>query len=205
MALNSLLAPILPAGFYYKTFMWPASFWEPVYERLIRRSAGLGRAARAPDPDAYEQGHVHCDVLVVGAGPAGLAAARAAGESGARVLLADERPHLGGTLALRSAASSAARQRQTGSRRAAPSSGALPEVRSFVAPVCSGTTTTMSWAPSSASPITCAPRHHAPRQRFWTIRARQAVLATGALERPLVFAGNDRPGDHAGVAPCAPT
>ena len=100
MALNSLLAPILPAGFYYKTFMWPASFWEPVYERLIRRSAGLGRAARAPDPDAYEHGHLHCDVLVVGAGPAGLAAARAAGESGARVLLADERPHLGGTLAL---------------------------------------------------------------------------------------------------------
>ena len=99
MALNSLLAPILPAGFYYKTFMWPASLWEPVYERLIRRSAGLGRAARAPDPDAYEHGHLHCDVLVVGAGPAGLAAARAAGESGARVLLADERPHLGGTLA----------------------------------------------------------------------------------------------------------
>ena len=154
MALSSLLAPILPAGFYYKTFMWPASFWEPVYERLIRRSAGLGRAARAPDPDAYEHGHLHCDVLVVGAGPAGLAAARAAGESGARVLLADERPHLGGTLPW-SAASSAARQRQTGSR--APP-GLWPPCRksaSFVAPVCSGTTTTMSWAPSSASPITC--------------------------------------------------
>jgi methylglutamate dehydrogenase subunit C len=99
MAVNAPLAPILPAGFYYKTFKWPAAFWEPVYERAIRRAAGLGRASRDPDPDRYEHSHGHCDVLVVGAGPAGLAAALAAGASGARVILVDERQHLGGTLA----------------------------------------------------------------------------------------------------------
>ncbi|MBV1705081.1 MAG: (2Fe-2S)-binding protein, partial [Hyphomicrobiales bacterium] len=75
MAVNSLFAPLLGAGFYYKTFMWPASFWERLYEPLIRRAAGLGRIAEARDPDRYETVHDHCDVLVVGAGPAGIAAA----------------------------------------------------------------------------------------------------------------------------------
>ena len=78
MAVNQLAAPLLGAGFYYKTFMWPASFWEKVYEPLIRRAAGLGRAAEGPDPDTYEKCFAHCDVLVIGAGPAGLTAAAAA-------------------------------------------------------------------------------------------------------------------------------
>ena len=90
MAVNSLFAPLLGAGFYYKTFMWPAAFWEKVYEPLIRRAAGLGRASRLPDPDTYEQAYAFCDVLVIGAGPAGLAAALAAGRAGARVILCDE-------------------------------------------------------------------------------------------------------------------
>ena len=80
-ALNDVLAPLFPAGFYYKTFMWPQSWWRRVYERMIRRAAGLGRAPREPDPDRYEHMHAHCDVLVVGAGPAGLMAALAAGRS----------------------------------------------------------------------------------------------------------------------------
>ena len=79
MAVNGLLAPWLGAGFYYKTFMWPAAFWERVYEPMIRKAAGLGRASGLPDPDHYDAAHAHCDVLVVGAGAAGLAAARAAG------------------------------------------------------------------------------------------------------------------------------
>ena len=82
MAVNGLAAPIFPAGFYYKTFMWPAAFWEKVYEPLIRRAAGLGRAAREPDPDAYERSHLYCDVLVVGSGAAGLTAALASRISG---------------------------------------------------------------------------------------------------------------------------
>ena len=98
MSVNQLFAPLLVGGFYYKTFMWPSSFWEPVYERFIRRAAGLGRASKDPDPDHYEHAHAHCDVLVVGAGPTGLMAALAAGQSGARVLLIDENPMLGGSL-----------------------------------------------------------------------------------------------------------
>src|SRR5262249_48639739 len=78
-------APRTPAGFYYKTFLWPADRWE-TYEHFIRRAAGLGRAADAPDPDAYDKRHAQCDVLVVGGGPAGLAAALAAGRAGARVV-----------------------------------------------------------------------------------------------------------------------
>jgi len=194
MALNALLAPILPAGFYYKTFMWPASFWEPVYERVIRRSAGLGRASRAPDPDAYEHGHAHADVLVVGAGPAGLAAALAAGQSGARVLLADERPHLGGTLAFERrmlGGEPAGAWVADAERRLA----ALPEVRILRRTSVFGyyDHNVLAAIERVADHLAARPAH-APRQRLWTIRAREVVLATGALERPLVFADNDRPG-----------
>ena len=97
-AVNGLISALLPAGFYYKTFMWPASFWEKVYEPQIRRAAGLGRASSRADPDHYEASWHHCDLLVIGAGPAGLMAARAAARSGARVLIADEQARFGGTL-----------------------------------------------------------------------------------------------------------
>ncbi len=96
LRVNDLLAPFLPAGFYYKTFKWPASFWERVYEPAIRRAAGLGRGAGKADPDCYDIVHAHCDVLVVGSGAAGLAAARAAAEAGARVILAEGDAELGG-------------------------------------------------------------------------------------------------------------
>ena len=96
-AVNGLLAALLPAGFYYKTFMWPEKWWMR-YEYFIRQAAGLGRAPTGPDPDAYDKSWAHCDVLVVGAGPSGLAAAHAAGRTGARVLLVDERPEPGGHL-----------------------------------------------------------------------------------------------------------
>ncbi len=96
MAINSLFSPIFAAGFYYKTFMWPASFWEKVYEPMIRRAAGLGRAAESADPDRYEKANIHCDLLVIGAGPAGLMAALTAGRAGARVILCEEDFVLGG-------------------------------------------------------------------------------------------------------------
>ena len=98
LSINAALAPIFAAGFYYKTFMWPKSFWEKLYEPMIRRAAGLGRAADAPDPDHYEAMHAHCDVLVIGAGSSGLAAALAAGRAGARVIIVDEDAHSGGRL-----------------------------------------------------------------------------------------------------------
>ena len=97
-SINRLMSPFFSAGFYYKTFMWPAKFWERVYEPIIRRSAGLGRAATEPDPDHYEKAFAHCDVLVIGGGPAGLMAALTAGRAGARVILAEEDFALGGRL-----------------------------------------------------------------------------------------------------------
>ena len=90
LSVNQLASPIFVAGFYYKTFMWPAKFWETIYEPLIRRAAGLGRAAGSSDPDHYEKAWAHCDLLVAGGGPAGLAAALAAGRAGARVILCEE-------------------------------------------------------------------------------------------------------------------
>ncbi len=87
----------MPAGFYYKTFMWPKSLWRK-YEHYIRKASGLGTAPTEPDPDRYDRMNAHCDVLVVGGGPAGLAAAWAAGNAGARVILADEQSEFGGSL-----------------------------------------------------------------------------------------------------------
>src|SRR3954468_18542603 len=97
-SINSLAAPLIPAGFYYKTFMWPRAAWKRLYEPRIRAMAGLGRAPALPDPDHYSRQYAHCDVLVIGAGPAGLAAALAAAECGARVMLCDEQAELGGSL-----------------------------------------------------------------------------------------------------------
>ena len=96
-AINSKLTRFLPPGFYYKTFMWPRSMWK-TYEGIIRKAAGLGESPRAPDPDKYDRMNAHCDVLIAGGGPAGLAAALEAGATGARVILADDGAEFGGSL-----------------------------------------------------------------------------------------------------------
>ncbi|HCD21141.1 MAG TPA: sarcosine oxidase subunit alpha, partial [Alphaproteobacteria bacterium] len=98
LAINDLISPLLSAGFYYKTFMWPKAFWEKLYEPVIRSAAGLGRLSELADPDIYDHGFLHCDLLVIGAGPAGLTAARAAARAGCRVVLADEDFRMGGRL-----------------------------------------------------------------------------------------------------------
>ena len=95
---NNLLNRFFPAGFYYKTFMWPKSFWMKIYEPIIRRAAGMGVASLTPDPDRYEHNYEHCDVLVVGSGPSGLASALAAANNGAKVILAEDKVHFGGSL-----------------------------------------------------------------------------------------------------------
>ena len=194
LAINQLAAPFLGAGFYYKTFMWPAAFWEKAYEPLIRRAAGLGRASGAPDPDRYEKAHAFCDVLVIGAGPAGLAAALAAARAGARVILADEDFLPGGRLNAERRAVDG-RSAYAWAAEAAAELAANPDVRlltrTTVFGVYDGGTYGALERVADHLPV---PPGHLPRQRLWKIVAKRAVLAAGAIERGIVFGGNDRPG-----------
>ncbi len=193
-ALNSTVARFLPAGFYYKTFKWPQAFWKHVYEPIIRRAAGLGKAATGRDPDTYEHMHVHCDVLVVGAGLAGLVAAEAAALSGARVVLADENPELGGiadlTAGMIDGACVADWVKPVADRLAA-----MPNVH-----ILKRTTVVGHFAHNYLMMAERVADHDpnlllegAPRHRMWKVRTGHVILATGALERPIAFANNDRP------------
>jgi len=194
-AVNDLLAPFFSAGFYYKTFMWPAKAWKHLYEPVIRFAAGLGTAPAEADPDHYAARFAHCDVLVVGMGPAGLAAALAAAATGANVIVCDERAEAGGSLA---SESGAVIDGVGGTRWAAESEAqlrAMANVRVL--------TRTTAFGYHAQNFVALAERvtdHLAepdpklPRERLWQVRARRVVLAQGAIERILVFDGNDRPG-----------
>jgi len=192
-AINSLFAPIFVAGFYYKTFMWPRKFWEKVYEPAIRRAAGLGRASQEPDPDRYEKAHLFCDVLIIGAGPAGLAAALTAARGGARVVLCDEDFLLGGRLnSERYEIDGTSGSHWAGRIEAELSS--MNEVRILRRTTVFGTYDGEFGAIERVSDHLPVPPPHLPRQRLWKIVARRSILAAGAIERPIVFGGNDRPG-----------
>ncbi|WP_349435377.1 sarcosine oxidase subunit alpha family protein [Pararhizobium sp. A13] len=193
-ALNNLLSPFLSAGFYYKTFMWPAAFWEKVYEPVIRRAAGLGRAVLERDPHSYEKCWAHCDLLVVGAGPTGLVAALTAGRAGMRVILADEDFRLGGSLL--------AETTHIDGRPALDfAESSFAELRALPNVTIMPRTTVFGWyddnvfgALERVQKHVVAPQAKLPVERLWRIAAKRALLATGAEERPLVFGGNDRPG-----------
>ena len=184
---------LMPPGFFYKTFMWPSGFWRR-YEHEIRKAAGFGVVAVEPDPDDYDHMNVHCDVLVVGAGPAGLCAAVAAGRTGARVILVDERPELGGSLLGRCDLIDDAPSSEWVAAMATELV-ALTETR-----ILTRTTAVGYYEHNFVLALErCADhlppgRGQGPRQRLWRIRPGQVVLATGALERPLTFSNNDRPG-----------
>ncbi|HLC09415.1 MAG TPA: 2Fe-2S iron-sulfur cluster-binding protein, partial [Methyloceanibacter sp.] len=200
LSINSLFSPFFGAGFYYKTFMWPASFWERVYEPLIRRSAGLGRASLKPDPDHYEKAFAHCDVLVIGSGPAGLMAALAAGRTGARVILAEEDFRFGGRL-LSETLSIGWQSGLDWAGEVISELEGLDNVRlmprtSVYGVYDSGTYGAVERV-GDAQPM---PEAHSPRQRSWRIVAKRAVLASGAIERGIAFPGNDLPGIMLGSA-----
>ena len=193
MAIARHFARFIAAGFYYKTFMWPRAFW-PKYEERIRDAAGLGTVPDTLDPDRYEKTYAHCDVLVVGAGPAGLAAAVAAGRTGARVILVDNQRELGGSL-LWSLDTIGGQPVEQWVKDVAAELATMTEVR--VLP------RTTAFGYQDHNLVTACERltDHLPlgqragvRERLWKIRAQHVVLATGAHERPMVFGNNDLPG-----------
>ena len=196
MAVTDWFHRLFVAGFYYKTFMRPRALWK-FYEHFIRRTAGLGLAPELPDPDAYDHFNAHCDVLVAGAGPAGLMAALAAARCGARVIVADEDSEPGGSLL-----------RETASLNGGP---ACDWVRAVLAELSERPDvrvlprgTVFGYYDQNFLTVLQRCGEGAERnggesaanlcQRLWRVRARRVVLATGACERPLVFANNDRPG-----------
>ncbi|NRG17761.1 sarcosine oxidase subunit alpha family protein [Rhizobiales bacterium] len=190
LAVNDLLAPFLTAGFYYKTFMWPRSFWDKVYEPAIRRAAGLGRLSGAADPDVYDKGFLHCDLLVVGGGPAGLTAALAAARAGARVILAEEDFRFGGRLNCDAGLFLGADQ-QDWISACVEELSSLENVRLMPRTMVFGAFDHGIFGALENNPPQAA---SGPRQVLWRIYARRTVLAAGAVERPIAFADNDRPG-----------
>ena len=193
-AVANLFSSLMPAGFYYKTFMWPASLWM-TYEKYIRIAAGLGKSPVEPDADRYEKRWAHTDVAVVGGGPAGLAAALSAARSGARVLLVEDDSEMGGALLSRKVAIDG----RTAMDWVAET---VAELEGMNDATLLRRTTAFGYYDHNYLILSERVTDHlgadapvnAPRYRLWKVRARQVVLATGALERPLVFAGNDRPG-----------
>ena len=192
MAINDLAAPFLGAGFYYKTFMWPRSFWERVYEPLIRRAAGLGALSDQPNAERYDKAFAHCDLLVIGGGPAGLMAAWVAARSGADVILADEDTRLGGTL-LREREEVAGRPGALWAAHMAAALAELPNVRLMTRTTVTGAYDSGTYGALERSSPDLAARPGAAKETFWRIVARRAVLAAGAIERPVAFRDNDRP------------
>ncbi|WP_409432973.1 sarcosine oxidase subunit alpha [Litorimonas sp. RW-G-Af-16] len=194
-AFNNVFSRFFPAGFYNKTFMWPKSFWDKVYEPFIRHMAGLGPAPKSEDPDVYASTYGHCETLIIGAGPAGIAAALAAAKSGERVILVDENAHLGGSLL---STPSVMIEGQTATDWLAKSTAKLEKSETVTVLT---RTTAIGYFHDNFVALAERLTDHLPdapvgtaREKLHRIRAGKVILAQGGIERPLVFNGNDRPG-----------
>ena len=193
LAINQKIARFIPAGFYYKTFMWPRKWW-PKYEEKIREAAGLGKAPDTRDADRYDKCFAHCDVLVVGGGPAGLAAAHAAGSAGARVILVDDQRELGGSL-LSCRAQIDGKSAMQWVEKIEHALSQMPDVKIL------SRSTAFGYQDHNLVTVVQRLTDHLPvsmrkgtRELVWKVRAKRVILATGAHERPLVFGNNDLPG-----------
>ena len=192
--INNLFNKFFPAGFYYKTFMWPKSFWYKIYEPIIRKAAGLGVAPLKPDPDRYEHRYEHCDILIVGSGPSGLASALAAAENGARVILAEDKPRFGGSLLTDEVTIGNKSGKDWADEtisRLKSNPNVIVKNRSQVFGYYDHNMMVML---EKTKDHIEKPLKFTPRQRLWYIRAKQVIISTGSIERPLVFGNNDRPG-----------
>jgi methylglutamate dehydrogenase subunit C len=193
LSVNDLASPFLSAGFYYKTFMWPRAFWERLYEPIIRRAAGLGRLSGKHDEGHYEKAFAFCDLLVVGAGPAGLMAALVAARAGADVILCEEDRLLGGRL-LSEEANLDGQPAEVWLAAVEAELRALPNVRIMTRCTVTGAYDGGSYSALERVGLHRGPRPDLPRECFWRITAAQTILAAGALERMIAFPMNDRPG-----------
>ncbi|MGB1360656.1 MAG: 2Fe-2S iron-sulfur cluster-binding protein, partial [Alphaproteobacteria bacterium] len=194
--LNQLIAKFIPSGFYYKTFMPNMKAWM-FFEKIIRRAAGLGKSTELPDPEQYARKTVYCDVLIAGGGPAGLVSALNAGKTGARVILMDEQNEMGGW------GLTSPNMEIDGKKASVWIADMLSQLNKLKnVEVVSRATVIGYFDYNFLTAVERITDHisidqrdkEIPRQRFWRIRAKQVILAQGALERPMLFANNDRPG-----------
>jgi len=193
-AINNFLGKFFPAGFYYKTFMWPKSFWYKVYEPIIRKAAGFGAASIKHDKEKYEHKYEYCDLLITGSGPSGLASAYAAAQNGAKVILAEDKSRFGGSL-LTSEVTIGNQSGQEWAEKIISELKSMPNVvvknRSQVFGYYDHNMLVMSERISDHLPKT---EKYTPKQRLWYIRAKEVIISSGSIERPLVFGNNDTPG-----------
>jgi len=193
-AINNFLHKFFPAGFYYKTFMWPKSFWYKIYEPIIRKAAGLGVAPLKPDPDRYEHKFEYCDILIVGSGPSGLASALAAAKNGSRVILTEDKPRFGGSLLTDEVTIGNKKGKEWADET-------IAELKSMPNVIVKNRSQVFGYYDHNMMVMIERTKDHienpskyTPRQKLWYIRSKEVVISTGSIERPLVFGNNDRPG-----------
>ena len=197
-AINNFISPFIPAGFYYKTFMWPKSFWKHVYEPLIRKSAGLGKSPTRPDPEIYDHRHVHCDVLVIGGGISGIMSAKLAAKNNFNTILVDDKNVLGGSTIFQNNENFKI-DNEISKNWLSKEIEEISKLKNLTIKTRTSIAAYHSYnyllaKESLTDHLSKDKKNNSIRQRFWKIRAKKVIIATGAIERPLVFNNNDRPG-----------